>query len=80
VRRGEGKIVEIAGKRLAAYRGEQGTVTLLSPVCTHLGCIVAWNRVEQTWDCPCHGSRFTPHGKVLSGPAESPLAIEKAGQ
>jgi glycine/D-amino acid oxidase-like deaminating enzyme/nitrite reductase/ring-hydroxylating ferredoxin subunit len=80
VRRGEGKIVEVGGKRLAAYRSDKGVVTLVSPVCTHLGCNVAWNGVEQTWDCPCHGSRFTPQGKVLAGPAESPLAIESGGQ
>jgi glycine/D-amino acid oxidase-like deaminating enzyme/nitrite reductase/ring-hydroxylating ferredoxin subunit len=74
VRPGEGRIVEIAGKKVAAYRSEKGTTTLLSPVCTHMGCHVKWNDVESTWDCPCHGSRFTPAGKVLSGPAETPLS------
>jgi Rieske Fe-S protein len=73
VRRGEGKILEIDGQRVAAYRSEQGRVTTLSPVCTHLGCEVRWNDAEHTWDCPCHGSRFTPAGAVLSGPAETPL-------
>lgn len=73
VRRGEGKIVEIAGEKVAVYRSDKGATTLLSPVCTHLGCNVAWNAAEQTWDCPCHGSRFTPTGKVLAGPAEDPL-------
>jgi glycine/D-amino acid oxidase-like deaminating enzyme/nitrite reductase/ring-hydroxylating ferredoxin subunit len=73
LRRGEGKIVEIDGEKIAAYRSDQGVVTLLSPVCTHMGCQVAWNTAESTWDCPCHGSRFKPRGDVLSGPAESPL-------
>jgi glycine/D-amino acid oxidase-like deaminating enzyme/nitrite reductase/ring-hydroxylating ferredoxin subunit len=73
VARGEGKIVEINGERLAVWRSARGTVTLLSPVCTHMGCLVGWNTAESTWDCPCHGSRFTPAGDVLSGPAESPL-------
>jgi len=73
VRRGEGKIVELEGHRVAAYRSEQGKVTTLSPVCTHLGCEVRWNDAEHTWDCPCHGSRFTPTGGVLAGPAETPL-------
>jgi glycine/D-amino acid oxidase-like deaminating enzyme/nitrite reductase/ring-hydroxylating ferredoxin subunit len=77
VRRGEGKIVEVDGKKVAAYRSDTGTTTLLSPVCTHMGCHVKWNDAERTWDCPCHGSRFTPTGSVLSGPAETPL--EKAG-
>jgi glycine/D-amino acid oxidase-like deaminating enzyme/nitrite reductase/ring-hydroxylating ferredoxin subunit len=73
VRRGEGRIVDLGGTKVAAYRSEQGKTTLLSPVCTHMGCEVAWNKAEQTWDCPCHGSRFTPAGKVLAGPAEDPL-------
>ena len=73
VRPGEGKIVEVAGKKVAAYRSEKGATTLLSPVCTHMGCHVKWNDAESTWDCPCHGSRFTPTGKVLAGPAETPL-------
>lgn len=70
---GEGKILKLHGKRVAAYRDENGTVSLCSPVCTHLKCIVDWNNAEKTWDCPCHGSRFEPTGKVISGPAEEPL-------
>jgi glycine/D-amino acid oxidase-like deaminating enzyme/nitrite reductase/ring-hydroxylating ferredoxin subunit len=73
LRRGEGKILELDGKRVAAYRDDSGAVTRLSPICTHLGCVVEWNTAEGTWDCPCHGSRFEPKGKVLAGPAESPL-------
>ena len=71
--RGKGKILEINGERVAAWRSEAGKVTLLSPICTHMGCLVDWNAAESTWDCPCHGSRFKPNGDVLSGPAESPL-------
>jgi glycine/D-amino acid oxidase-like deaminating enzyme/nitrite reductase/ring-hydroxylating ferredoxin subunit len=77
VRRGEGRLLEVNGERVAAYRNDKGAVTQLSPVCTHLGCEVRWNDAEHTWDCPCHGSRFTPTGGVLSGPAETPLAKKR---
>jgi glycine/D-amino acid oxidase-like deaminating enzyme/nitrite reductase/ring-hydroxylating ferredoxin subunit len=73
VRRGQAKVIERKGAKVAAYRDDDGTVTLRSAICTHMGCTVAWNAAERTWDCPCHGSRFTPAGEVISGPAESPL-------
>jgi glycine/D-amino acid oxidase-like deaminating enzyme/nitrite reductase/ring-hydroxylating ferredoxin subunit len=73
VKRGTGRVIERAGKKIAAYRDENGVTTLRSATCTHMGCIVGWNDAERTWDCPCHGSRFTPTGRVLAGPAESPL-------
>ncbi|HEU6448258.1 MAG TPA: FAD-dependent oxidoreductase [Verrucomicrobiae bacterium] len=71
---GQGKIIKLDGKKVAAHRDENGKVILRSPVCTHLGCIVRWNDADNTWDCPCHGSRFKPAGEVYSGPAESPLS------
>ena len=70
---GEGKILRLDGRKVAVYRDEHGAVTTLCPVCPHLGCIVAWNGAEKTWDCPCHGSRFTAKGEVIGGPAEKPL-------
>lgn len=70
---GEGKILKLHGKKVAAYRDPQGLVILRSPICTHLGCIVRWNNAAQTWDCPCHGSRFHPDGRIFSGPAETDL-------
>jgi Rieske Fe-S protein len=73
VKRGEGRILELSGQRAAVYRDESGASIVRSAVCTHLGCEVAWNTAERTWDCPCHGSRFKPTGEVLAGPAESPL-------
>ena len=73
VERGTGQVVEHNGKTVAAFRDEQGNLTVRSATCTHMGCIVGWNDAERTWDCPCHGSRFTPQGDVISGPAESPL-------
>jgi glycine/D-amino acid oxidase-like deaminating enzyme/nitrite reductase/ring-hydroxylating ferredoxin subunit len=73
VARGEGKILKIDGKKVAAYRDDTGALHCLSPICTHMKCDVAWNNAERTWDCPCHGSRFTPTGDVLNGPAHEPL-------
>jgi len=71
--RSEGKIVAIDGRKVAAYRDASDKITLSSPVCPHLGCIVGWNDAAHTWDCPCHGSRFRATGEVISGPAEKDL-------
>lgn len=73
VKRGEGKIVTLNGQRAACSRNDQGKLTAVSAVCTHMGCLVHWNEAERTWDCPCHGSRFSPTGEVIAGPAEAPL-------
>ena len=73
VKPGEGKILKMDGHRCAVYRDQAGEVTVLSAVCTHMGCLVRWNNAAETWDCPCHGSRFTTTGEVMAGPAESPL-------
>jgi glycine/D-amino acid oxidase-like deaminating enzyme/nitrite reductase/ring-hydroxylating ferredoxin subunit len=71
---GEGRIVEIDGRKHAIYRGEDRLLTVLSPVCPHMKCHVAWNAADSTWDCPCHGSRFGTDGRVLEGPALQALA------
>lgn len=70
---GQGAILRENGERLAAYRDEDGELHVLSAACTHLGCSVAWNSAEKSWDCPCHGSRFDVDGEVLHGPARSAL-------
>ena len=71
---GEGMIIGSRGKKVAAFRDAKGNIHRLSPVCTHLGCLVRWNSAESTWDCPCHGSRFKATGEVIAGPAEEPLS------
>jgi glycine/D-amino acid oxidase-like deaminating enzyme/nitrite reductase/ring-hydroxylating ferredoxin subunit len=71
---GEGMVLRRGLKKLAVYRDTQGELHELSATCPHLGGIVAWNRAEKTWDCPCHGSRFDCFGKVLNGPAVSDLS------
>lgn len=73
IENGEGAVVELDGEKVAVYKDEEGKVRKLEPNCTHLGCTVAWNAEEKTWDCPCHGSRFTKEGEVISGPAQDPL-------
>ena len=73
LRRGEGKMLDLNGTKVAAFRDADGTMFTKSAVCTPMGCEVVWNDAEQTWDCPCHGSRFKPDGSVISGPAEAPL-------
>jgi Rieske Fe-S protein len=70
---GEGGIVERAGEKLAVYVDEGGETHVMSARCTHMGCTVAWNPGERTFDCPCHGSRFGPAGEVVNGPAARPL-------
>lgn len=78
VGKGEGKVIRHNGKKVAAYRDDKGKLTLTTAVCPHMGCIVHWNAAVKTWDCPCHGSRFSCEGKVMAGPAETDLAaVEK---
>ena len=74
VKPGEGTIATVKGKTIALYRDPSGKITKLSPICTHAGCTVAWNAFEKTWDCPCHGGRYSPTGKVLNGPPVKDLA------
>lgn len=73
IRPGEGAIIRQGLTKSAAYRDDKGVLHQCSAVCTHLGCIVAWNSNEKSWDCPCHGSRFDSYGRVITGPATSDL-------
>ncbi|MFI6277280.1 FAD-dependent oxidoreductase [Streptomyces sp. NPDC050988] len=70
---GDGAVVRLGGRQYAVHRDENGHVQAVSARCTHLGCIVSFNRAEQAWECPCHGSRFAPDGEILQGPAVHPL-------
>jgi glycine/D-amino acid oxidase-like deaminating enzyme/nitrite reductase/ring-hydroxylating ferredoxin subunit len=73
IRPGEAAYLRDAGV-WAAYRDEDGLAHVVSAVCTHMGCLVTFNRAETSWECPCHGSRFSVDGEVLQGPAAVPLA------
>ncbi len=71
----EGRIVEFEGKKMGIYKDELGKIYAIDPGCTHIKCTVQWNGAEKTWDCPCHGSRFSYTGEVLTGPARKNLAV-----
>lgn len=70
---GQGAVLRKGATKVAVYRDEHGNIHEHSAVCTHLYCIVAWNSTERTFDCPCHGSRFDPYGRVVNGPAITDL-------
>ncbi|MFJ8079079.1 FAD-dependent oxidoreductase [Streptomyces sp. NPDC096205] len=76
---GDGAVLTVDGRRCAVYRDEDGHLHAVSARCTHLGCLVAFNTAERTWECPCHGSRFDVDGQVLQGPAVRPLAQRDLG-
>lgn len=75
IAKGEGKVVKYEGESMALYRDERGTLHAVNPVCTHAKCIVQWNNTEKSWDCPCHGARYTADGRVLTGPATKDLEV-----
>ncbi|MEX2584250.1 MAG: FAD-dependent oxidoreductase [Gemmatimonadota bacterium] len=70
---GAGAVVRRGLKPVAVYRDAKGALHERSALCTHMQCVVRWNTRERSWDCPCHGSRFSPSGDVLTGPANHPL-------
>ncbi|MCF0125140.1 MAG: FAD-dependent oxidoreductase [Clostridia bacterium] len=64
-----GSIVEINNEKIGIYKNNDGKIFAVKPICTHLGCLLSWNDVDKTWDCPCHGSRFNYEGKNIYDPA-----------
>ena len=77
IKPGEGKVIESNEQRAGAYKDEQGKLHIVDTTCTHMGCELKWNSAEKSWDCPCHGSRFTYEGNVIEGPAVQPLKFHK---
>ncbi|EKE19001.1 MAG: hypothetical protein ACD_9C00173G0002, partial [uncultured bacterium] len=69
----QGRIIEQEGEKVAVYKDKTGDLKMLSTKCTHMGCLVNWNKTEKSWDCPCHGSRFDTDGKILNSPATKSL-------
>lgn len=74
---GQGAVIRDGLGKQAVYRDSTGLLHAVSATCTHFGCEVVWNSAENSWDCPCHGSRFDTDGTVLHGPAATPLAAIK---
>lgn len=72
---GEGRVVRYESQTIALHKDKKGNLHALNPSCTHMKCSVAWNMAEQSWDCPCHGARFSADGKVLNGPASTELEM-----
>lgn len=76
---GEGKTIELDGHKYGAYKDDNGALHIVDITCTHVGCELKWNDAEKSWDCPCHGSRFTYDGEILEGPAVNKLHHYKEG-
>lgn len=70
---GDGGIVEINGNKVGIYKREDGEIFAVKPICGHLGCLVSWNNLEKTWDCPCHGSRYDYMGNIITEPTVKSL-------
>lgn len=77
IKNGEAKVVNINGNRYGGYRDQNGKLHLVHITCTHLGCELKWNSAEKSWDCPCHGSRFSFEGDIIEGPAVTRLNYYK---
>jgi Rieske Fe-S protein len=71
---GTGAVMRDGVSKVAVLRDENGEIHKFAAVCPHLGCVVGWNSTERTWDCPCHGSRFSAEGRVYQGPANTDLS------
>ncbi|NLZ25540.1 MAG: Rieske 2Fe-2S domain-containing protein, partial [Clostridiales bacterium] len=70
---GDGAIVMLGAKKRAVYKDENGNLHVLRAYCPHLKCLLTFNKVDKTWDCPCHGSRFDIDGNIISEPAVNNL-------
>ena len=73
IKNDNGGIIRVKGTPIGIYKDKNGKVYAVEPTCTHLGCLLTWNNVDKTWDCPCHGSRFDYTGKNMYEPAVEDL-------
>ena len=70
---GEGRIIEIDNKKVGVYKANTGEIFKVKPICTHLGCELYFNNIDKTWECPCHGSKFSYDGKSIEVPSNKNL-------
>lgn len=77
IQKDNGAIVEIDGENIGIYKDTEGKIYAVKPNCSHLGCLLTWNNLDKTWDCPCHGSRFDYKGKNIYEPAIKDLDVKK---
>ncbi len=75
---GEARVIEQDGKKIGIYKNEDGKLYSVEIICTHMGCDLVWNAAELSWDCPCHGSRFTYKGDIIEGPALKSLKTNQS--
>ncbi|PKM50910.1 MAG: FAD-dependent oxidoreductase [Firmicutes bacterium HGW-Firmicutes-7] len=76
IENGEGKVIEYNNEKVGVFKDQEGNVFCVEPTCKHMGCQVTFNNAEKTWDCPCHGSRYTCQGEVIEAPAVAALEIK----
>ena len=75
IKNNTGAVLEYDKQKLGVYKNSRGEIFAVKPICTHLGCLLSWNNIDKTWDCPCHGSRFDYMGKNIYNPAIKDLEI-----
>lgn len=75
IEKDNGAIIEIDGENIGVYKDKDGKIYAVKPNCTHLGCLLSWNNLDKTWDCPCHGSRFDYMGRNIYEPAIKNLEL-----
>lgn len=76
IKPGDAQVLEVEGQKMGVFRDDEDNLHWVDTTCTHLGCELKWNDAERTWDCPCHGSRFTYDGDVVEGPAFNRLQCQ----
>ena len=75
IKNDSGHVLKYNGQTIGIYKDNDGKIFAVNPICTHLGCLLSWNNLDKTWDCPCHGSRFDYKGHQLYNPAIRDLDV-----